>query len=172
MQSLTLDNFSDRFFLNDNISPQFFSAVNRSNSNRQQSNSNTMAMYPGNTPFPSAAEFEQLGCNLAHSCACSAARRFKAHFGVDPNLCVTIWNRIANNGAFVYFTTMHPPNPKHLLWALLFMKLYSSVSVLASMCRVDDKTFRKWTWFYVDAIAALDEQLVCTIASLLAMFCH
>ena len=46
--------------------------------------------------------------------------------------------------------------PEHLLWALLFLKLYELEPVNASLARCDEKTFRKWSWLFVEAIGDLD----------------
>ena len=75
-------------------------------------------------------------------------------------MCVTVWNRIINNGATADFKK--PPKPVHLLWALLFLKAYNREEMNAAMCGCDEKTFRKWSWFYVEAMADLDSQLVGT----------
>ena len=49
---------------------------------------------------------------------------------------------------------------KHLLRAILFMKEYAKERVHASMCKCDEKTFRKWSWRFVEAISYLDEKYV------------
>ena len=55
--------------------------------------------------------------------------------------------------------------PKHLLWALHFMKVYPKQSpgclaVGASAGAVDPKTHRKWVWAFIDAVANLDDVVV------------
>ncbi len=55
--------------------------------------------------------------------------------------------------------------PKHLLWALHFMKVYPKQSpgcsaVGASAGAVDPKTHRKWVWAFIDAVANLDDIVV------------
>ena len=55
--------------------------------------------------------------------------------------------------------------PKHLLWALHFMKVYPKQSpgclaVGASAGAVDPKTHRKWVWAFIDAVANLDNVVV------------
>ena len=42
------------------------------------------------------------------------------------------------------------------MWALLFLKLYEIEPVNASLVRCDEKTFRKWSWLFVEAIGDLD----------------
>ena len=52
-------------------------------------------------------------------------------------------------------------NPSHLLWALHFMKNYETESEGATNfdC-VDEKTLRKWVWFYVTGISKLASDVV------------
>ena len=65
---------------------------------------------------------------------------FRGFFGAPIAVIVTLWNLLLpnlgdENGAM----------PKHLLWAMVFLKVYSTTFV---HCRIvnwpDPKTFRKW----------------------------
>ena len=48
-----------------------------------------------------------------------------------------------------------------MLWGLMFLKIYASEGVLATLAGgVDEKTFRKWAWRFVDAIADLEDDVV------------
>ena len=76
-------------------------------------------------------------------------RRFRALFGVTPKTTAYIWNKM---GAKIPATA----SPQHLLWAFLFLKVYSSENVHAIIAGVDEKTFRKWAWTFVNLIASLD----------------
>jgi len=52
-------------------------------------------------------------------------------------------------------------NPCTFLWALMFMKIYGKERNLCSLAGgVDKKTFRKWAWLFVDAIASLESEVV------------
>lgn len=46
--------------------------------------------------------------------------------------------------------------PIHLLWGLLFLKVYGSEKTHLTIARVDAKTFRKWSWYFVRLLADLD----------------
>lgn len=75
-----------------------------------------------------------------------ARRRHQSLFGINPLKCSILWDMaIIPEGA----------RPKHLLWALLFARTYLPEETLASMCRVQEKTFRKWVWLMVSAIGAI-----------------
>jgi len=51
--------------------------------------------------------------------------------------------------------------PEHLLWALMFMKVYGKESMHCTMAgAVDEKTFRKWVWIFVLEISYLESEVV------------
>jgi len=59
-------------------------------------------------------------------------------------------------------------HPKHLLWALHFLKVYplqgpGCAAVGASGGAVDPKTHRKWVWAFIDAIEELVDNVVSKI---------
>lgn len=63
-------------------------------------------------------------------------RDFRALFGVGANLCSVVWNLCDFPDG---------TKPKHLLWALLFLKVYASESALISIAGGPTrKAFRKW----------------------------
>ena len=79
-------------------------------------------------------------------------RKFKAHFGVTPEVCAEVW-----------YSIKKPTNarPKHLLWALLFLKLYETEDVLIAKLQVKSReTLRKWVWVMVQAIAGLSKSKI------------
>ena len=50
--------------------------------------------------------------------------------------------------------------PEHMLWALLFLKIYGNETEMATLCgadkgSIDEKTFRKWTYIFVRRMACL-----------------
>ncbi len=78
-------------------------------------------------------------------------RRFRAGLGVSSYVCSWYWNQLEKQ-------KLLPKGfqPKHFLWTLLFLKLYSSESVHASICDCDETTFRKWVWIGLKVIGDLD----------------
>ena len=53
---------------------------------------------------------------------------------------------------------------EHFLWALMFMKIYGKERNLCTLAGgVDKKTFRKWAWLFVIAIACLEGGVVSKI---------
>jgi hypothetical protein len=107
----------------------------------------------------SGDDFEKLGLSMVLSWnenRCNEKnrlRRFKAFFGTCPAQVAMLWNSLHQNWLLSHVTK---PQPKHLLWALLFLKDYGTEEKLAALVGgVDTKTFRKWTWTYVKAVAGL-----------------
>lgn len=78
--------------------------------------------------------------------------RFKSLFGVSPIVCLDLWCRRLNLPAGA--------TPKHLLWALLYLKVYGSEQVLSGMVHATRKTFRKWVRVMVATIAAAAPNVV------------
>lgn len=110
-------------------------------------------------PFPSADEFEALGLDMIgckkRGSSKSRSRRFKAHFGAEPDVIVTIWN-LLHKTRWLFFAGVRGPKPVHLLWALLLLRKYGTEETMAAIAGVSERTFRKWAWFYADGISRLD----------------
>jgi hypothetical protein len=47
--------------------------------------------------------------------------------------------------------------PKHLLWALHFLKLYNPLRAAVLMLGCDIKTYCKWIWIVLTAMANVDD---------------
>lgn len=86
------------------------------------------------------------------------ARQFKAHFGCLPERCAQLWNLIQTTQ--VAAAVVPKGRPKHLLWALLWLKMCNTDEACSGMCRCDEKTFRKWYWKFVIAISKLKQRIV------------
>ncbi|KAG9407624.1 hypothetical protein AC1031_002342 [Aphanomyces cochlioides] len=105
-----------------------------------------MANYDDSTLVWTAAMPMLTGTNMRRQ---PNTRRFYAMFGISAELCYAIWQALEDK---------RPPNSdvKHLLWRLMFLKVYGSESVHATIAGTDEKTFRKWCWLYVALISELD----------------
>lgn len=81
-------------------------------------------------------------------------RVFVSHFQASPKVCSILWSRC--------YLSLQKYNPlkKHLLWCLLFMKVYSSEMVLANKVGTDEKTFRKRVWIFINEIYILKPSVV------------
>ena len=81
---------------------------------------------------------------------------FRSFFGAPILVVVALWNMIVAKGPLA-----NGAAPKHLLWALIFLKCYSTTPVIRRVCGWPaEKTFRKWVWYFIDRISALADDLV------------
>ena len=81
---------------------------------------------------------------------------FRAFFGCRVEVFLTLWSMLVT-------TDLLPDGGQleHLLWTLMFMKLYSGQKAPCSLAGgVDPETFRKWTWLFIDAIAMMEHLVV------------
>lgn len=78
----------------------------------------------------------------------TSERRFRSLFGINADMCAIAWN---------YSIPRLPRNaePMHLLWALMFLKVYASETVHSRLARCDEKTFRKWSWLFIKLLSDL-----------------
>ena len=88
-------------------------------------------------------------------------RRWKHFYGVLPDLCCIIWRKLdAHN-------SIHGGDFKHLMWALYFLKVYGKEEDNSNYSGgVDEKTFRKWTHIFVEAISFLESSVVSVVSFL------
>lgn len=81
-------------------------------------------------------------------------RTFRSQFGVSWHVCEVVWNML----------DLHQRDekrePKHLLWALLFVKVYGNESTHSKMVGTTSKTFRKWAWRTLTEIADFKAMVV------------
>lgn len=71
------------------------------------------------------------------------------NFGLYPELCAKLWGIVKG-------LLSKNAKPKHLLFGLHFLFVFSSTEVLASKFQVDEKTYRKWACIVSKAISNLD----------------
>jgi hypothetical protein len=89
-------------------------------------------------------------------------RRFREFFGCSPTVAANAWNMIELKGEEWTGIQQHfGREVKHMLWALMFLKTYAKESTLSTLAGgVDEKTLRKWSQIYVEALAMLEPYLV------------
>jgi hypothetical protein len=107
-------------------------------------------------------DFEALAWDIQSraSCRVGAAtteetRHFREFFGTSVLIVEKTWELLKRDSLLP-----EGGRPKHLLWALYFMKVYPKQSpgcsaVGASAGAVDPKTHRKWVWAFINTIANL-----------------
>jgi len=85
-------------------------------------------------------------------------REFRSLFGVSASTCLLLWNKLRQHNA-------RPPNatPKHLMWALLFLKSYGTEFCNSSRAKTTRKTFRKWVKIMLGAMTNLAPIVVSSV---------
>jgi len=88
-------------------------------------------------------------------------RIFKSWYGTKPDNVRKLWNRLYDSG---WIQNLPTSEPKHLLWALYLMRVYGpNEETLAAQMRCDAKTFRKYSWYYIEGISKEAPKLVSSI---------
>lgn len=87
-------------------------------------------------------------------------RRFREFFGAGVVVVMALWNLLVES-------ELLPDDGQinHLLWTLFFFKVYPKQNVACSAAggtrgAIDPKTFRKYIWPMVSAIADLEQVVV------------
>jgi len=98
-------------------------------------------------------------------------RHFREFFGTRIVVVERVWELLERDSLLP-----EGSDPKHLLWALHFMKVYPKQGpgcavAGASHGAIDPKTHHKWVWGFMDAIAKLLEVVVSQILRL-KFYCY
>jgi hypothetical protein len=108
------------------------------------------------------AEFTGIGSRLLRGdrregSAVTMERRFRAWFGTSATVVAKTWTLLTEVNGWE-----RPAEAKgKFLWALMLLKRYETEENLAvSAGGVDEKTFRKWAWFFVDLLSYLEPDVV------------
>lgn len=99
-------------------------------------------------PLVTAEEFMHLGMRILGSLA---SRRFTSFFGIEPRLVAVIWKLLVESGSL-----NKEPDPEHFLMALVHMKCFYATPIHPLLFGCEKTVFRKWAWYYIERIAALD----------------
>ena len=82
--------------------------------------------------------------------------RFRSVFGAGSIVVADIWNRIEADGGI-----LKGGEPKHLLWALVLLKVYQSDEVHCALVGWPSvPTFRKWAWYFIERINDLKDNII------------
>ena len=123
---------------------------------------------PGHMPVP---DFEVLARDIQNrashrvDAATTKTRHCREFFGMSVLVVEKVWELLERDSLL---PEAEGGRPKHLLWALHFMKVYPKQSpgclaVGASAGAVDLQTHRKWVWAFIDAVANLVDVLMSKI---------
>ena len=95
-------------------------------------------------------------------------RRFRSFFGTSPEICSDLWELLVMADQIPDYA-----KPEHLLWSLLFLKVYGTEASLTSMVDCpDEKTFRKWVKIFVTGISWLESDIVSEMTHVHNCLCY
>jgi hypothetical protein len=83
-------------------------------------------------------------------------RRWHAYFGASPETCAKIFRDLQTTA--IDEAHVEQPCPIEFLVAFFWLKDNATEELIAGLFKMDEKTVRKWKWFYIRKIAALKEQ--------------
>jgi len=88
-------------------------------------------------------------------------RHFRESFGIGVLVALNIWYMLIDSDFFPENGTV-----EHYFWALMFMKVYGKMQVMCTLAGgCDPKTFRKWSWIFIEAIASCEYLVVSAFMS-------
>jgi hypothetical protein len=82
-------------------------------------------------------------------------RFFKSAYGSSPEVCSHTWEYLNH-----YNVIPEKAVPKHLLWAMIFIKSYASEGFLSALVGTTEKTYRKWIWLMLQSISHIYSKVV------------
>ncbi len=87
-------------------------------------------------------------------------QRFRENFGAPFTIVQMVWDMLEEGGLLP-----EKGEPKHLLWALYFLKCYPKEGpgcavVGGSKGAINPKTMRKWVWLFLERICKLADHVV------------
>jgi hypothetical protein len=77
-------------------------------------------------------------------------RWFTAMFGLLPNIAVMLWNEM-----YIHSFLDNKHQFKHILWTMNFLKVYSTIDVMASSTGVSKVTYQKWIKLTIKCIVKI-----------------
>jgi len=92
-------------------------------------------------------------------------RRWITLFGVEAEVVSDVWTRLNIDRENPSIPEDRTAQPKHLLWACLFLKTNSKDADLSGKVggpdgAVSERTFRKWKWIFIEKISYLETDVV------------
>jgi len=86
-------------------------------------------------------------------------RDFREFFGCGVLVSLSLWSLLVTHDVVPDGGTI-----EHLLWTLLFLKVYAKQGTLCALAGgVDPVTYRGWCWQFIAAIADLQASVVRTV---------
>ena len=96
------------------------------------------------------------GNNGNVKCDSTEDRDFREFFGCSLSIAGEVWDMLRTEALLP-----EDGMPRHLLCALMLMKIYGKEKTLCTLAGgIDKKTFRKWAWLFIIKMADLESSVV------------
>ena len=133
------------------------SAITTTVNNNKKSNNNNKRNNNSNSNMTKREDINHIGLALLGYTKINMIatkvvnRKFVEAFGLPTRLIYLIWRKC-----------IFPPKtkPKHLFWALFFLRHYPTANELGQTFKTCPKTMKKWVWPVLRGIAALYGEMV------------
>ena len=97
----------------------------------------------------------EIMCQSLSSATMTEDQQFCEVFGYGPLVALALWSLMLAE------STVRNTSVVNMLWALMFLKVYSKETTMSSMAGgIDEKTYQKWVWQLVFLIADLEPVVV------------
>ncbi len=101
--------------------------------------------------------FRLFGQGVIPDSPAAAGRLYRGWCGCSSSVSAMIWILLLKefNGCLPELASM-----ERMLWALLLLRHYDTESNNASLCVVNEGTYRRWAWWFITKISNLKTPLV------------
>jgi hypothetical protein len=99
-----------------------------------------------------------VGFDHSRTCQPTVLRRWHAYYGASPETCAQLFYDLQTTQ--VQDARVERPDPYEFLIAFYWLKGNETDEKLAGQFKMDEKTARKWKWYYVHRISAMTAQKV------------
>ena len=85
----------------------------------------------------------------------SQKKDWATFYGIAPEVASNVWNKLVARGRI--------PNagkPKHLLFAYIFLKVYSGDKPMSKIVGCHFNTFSKWAWIFIRLVHGLHQEVI------------
>ena len=96
-----------------------------------------------------AKDFER-AATVALKCTSITPAVFVSFFGASPVVVASAWRRMKRK-----LLLSNDQRPRHLLWALAFLKQYSTENVLARQLGTNVRTYRDHVWRMINCLSRI-----------------
>src|SRR6056300_1292344 len=85
----------------------------------------------------------------------SQKKDWATFYGIAPEFASNVWNKLVARGRIP-----NAAKPKHLLFAYIFLKVYSGDKPMSKIVGCHFNTFSKWAWIFIRLVHGLHQEVI------------